>query len=48
DWIDRSSFRERFIAKGRFREYLDGIPTWLIHAETSPALIGAARALDEL
>ena len=48
DWIDRSAFRERFVAKGRFREYLDGIPTWLIHAETSPALIGAARALDEL
>jgi len=48
DWIDRSSFRERFIAKGRFRDYLDGIPTWLIQAETSPALIGAANALDEL
>ena len=48
DWIDRSAFRERFIAKGRFRGYLDAIPTWLIHAETSPALIGAARALDEL
>jgi glucokinase len=48
NWIDRSTFRERFIAKGRFRDYLDGIPTWLIHAETSPALIGAARALDEL
>ena len=48
DWIDRSTFRERFVAKGRFRGYLDAIPTWLIHAETSPALIGAARALDEL
>ena len=48
DWIDRSTFRARFVAKGRFRDYLDGIPTWLIHAETSPALIGAARALDEL
>ena len=48
DWIERSTFRERFVAKGRFRDYLDGIPTWLIHAETSPALIGAARALDEL
>ena len=48
DWIDRSTFRERFVAKGRFRDYLDGIPTWLIHAETSPALIGAANALDEL
>ena len=48
DWIDRSTFRERFVAKGRFRDYLDGIPTWLIHAETSPALIGAANALDQL
>jgi glucokinase len=48
DWIDRSAFRERFVAKGRFRDYLDAIPTWLIHAETSPALIGAANALDEL
>jgi glucokinase len=48
DWIDRSRFRERFIAKGRFREYLDGIPTWVIHAETSPALMGAANALDQL
>jgi glucokinase len=47
DWINRSSFRERFVAKGRFRDYLEQIPTWLIHAETSPALIGAARALDE-
>ena len=48
DWIDRSTFRERFVAKGRFRDYLDGIPTWLIQAETSPALIGAANALDQL
>ena len=49
DWIDRSAFRERFLAKGRMRErLLAGIPTFVIHAETSPALIGAARALDEL
>jgi len=49
DWIDRSTFRERFLAKGRMRErLLAGIPTFVIHAETSPALIGAARALDEL
>jgi len=48
DWIDRSQFRERFIAKGRFRDYLDGMPTWLIQAETSPALMGAANALDQL
>ena len=48
DWIERSTFRERFISKGRFRDYLDAIPTFLIHAETSPALIGAANALDQL
>ena len=48
DWIDRSTFRERFVAKGRFRDYLEAMPTWLIHAETSPALIGAANALDQL
>jgi glucokinase len=39
-------FRERFEGKGRFRSYLEAIPTWVITAE-SPALIGAARALDE-
>jgi glucokinase len=48
DWIHRSTFRDRFVSKGRFRDYLEGIPTWLIHAETSPALIGAANALDQL
>jgi glucokinase len=46
--IDRSSFRERFEDKGRFRAYLREIPTWVVQAGTSPALIGAARALDEL
>jgi glucokinase len=38
-------FRERFEAKGRFRSYLADIPCWVITAE-SPALLGAARALD--
>jgi len=38
-------FRERFEAKGRFSNYLAGIPCWVITAE-SPALMGAARALD--
>jgi len=38
-------FRERFVGKGRFRAYLEAIPTWVITAE-SPALLGAARALD--
>lgn len=48
DRIDRSAFRERFEAKGRFREYLGGIPTYVVQASTSPALIGAARALEDL
>jgi glucokinase len=38
-------FRARFEDKGRFRAYLEAIPTWVITAD-SPALLGAARALD--
>ncbi len=48
DCIDRSAFRERFEAKGRFRDYLLGIPTFVVQASTSPALLGAARALEDL
>jgi glucokinase len=48
DAIDRSSFRERFEAKGRFRGYLRAIPTYVVQARVSPALVGAARALDDL
>jgi glucokinase len=44
--LARSRFRERFEAKGRFAGYLRDIPTWLIVADPSPALLGAARALD--
>ncbi len=47
DAIDKSGFRERFVDKGRYREYLEGIPTLLINAQTSPALRGALCALDE-
>ena len=47
-WFDRSRFRERFESKGRFRAYLAAIPTYVVQASVSPALIGAARALDEL
>jgi glucokinase len=43
--FDRSCFRERFEAKGRFREYLAPIPVFVIRAEVSPALLGASRAL---
>jgi glucokinase len=41
-----SRFRERFEAKGRFANYLAGVPTFVIDAAVSPALIGASRALD--
>lgn len=41
-----SVFRARFEAKGRFESYLAVIPTWVIDAPHSPALAGAARALD--
>lgn len=46
--IDHSAFRERFEAKGRFRDYLRAIPTFVVQASTSPALLGAARALEDL
>jgi len=45
--IERSSFRERFESKGRFRGYLATIPTFIIDAGVFPALVGAMRALDQ-
>ena len=42
----RSPFRQRFEEKGRFRAYLAAIPVFVIHARESPALLGAACALD--
>ena len=39
DALARSSFRERFEAKGRFASYLKTIPTYLI-AHPQPALLG--------
>ncbi len=47
DWIDRSAFRARFEAKGRYRSYLAAIPTWTIDGKAAPALRGANRALDD-
>jgi glucokinase len=41
-----SQFRERFEAKGRFRKYLEDIPTALI-TDTLAALTGAAAAIDQ-
>lgn len=42
-----SRFRERFEAKGRFRAYLENIPTALI-TDTLAALGGAALAIEQL
>jgi glucokinase len=44
--IERSRFRARFEAKGRFTAYLGRIPTWVVQATDAPALRGASRALD--
>ena len=41
-----SAFRERFEAKGRFRSYLEAIPTPLI-TDTLAALTGAALAIEQ-
>ena len=39
-----SAFRERFEAKGRYRNFLATIPTYVITAET-PALTGLRKVL---
>jgi glucokinase len=46
-WLEHSPLRARFEAKGRFRSYLEPIPVWVICAPDSPALWGAAQALDQ-
>lgn len=46
--FDASPFRERFEAKGRFRAYLADVPVFVIVAKQSPALLGAASALDSM
>lgn len=46
DRLFGSRFRERFESKGRFRDYLHDIPTFLI-TDTLVALAGAAVALDQ-
>lgn len=46
-WFETSNFRNRFEAKGRFSAYLKAIPVWVIHAQESPALLGAARSLND-
>ena len=46
DLFLRSSFRERFEAKGRFAPYLANVPTYLITAEY-PAFLGVSAILAE-
>jgi glucokinase len=43
----QSDFRARFEAKGRFRDYLAAIPTYVI-TRPCPALLGAAQMLETL
>jgi glucokinase len=49
DLVARSAFRERFVAKGRFRDYLESIGSFII-VHPNPAFIGlsflAAREQD--
>jgi glucokinase len=43
--LQASGFRERFEAKGRYGDYLRGVPTWLV-TEHTPAFRGLAAILD--
>lgn len=44
DYFRYSGFREAFESKGRFKSYMQGIPTYVIRAN-QPALLGAAMGL---
>jgi glucokinase len=46
EFFARSSFRERFEAKGRFEAYLRNVPTYVITAEY-PAFLGVSAILSE-
>ncbi|MEM7281482.1 MAG: glucokinase [Pseudomonadota bacterium] len=46
DLIEDSPFRKKFEAKGRFRDYLRNIPTYVITSET-PALAGLQAYLNQ-
>lgn len=46
EWFVQSPFRARFETNGRFRDYLKAIPTFVIQAQESPALLGASVALE--
>ncbi|MDQ7976100.1 bifunctional transcriptional regulator/glucokinase [Paraburkholderia sp. SARCC-3016] len=46
DFFAKSSFRQRFEAKGRFEDYLKNVPTFVITAEY-PAFLGVSAILAE-
>lgn len=46
-WLRAPAFRASFEAKGRFASYLREISIWLIDSRQSPALRGAALALED-
>ncbi|MCG8381501.1 MAG: glucokinase [Gammaproteobacteria bacterium] len=46
DDLEQSPFRQRFEQRGRFSDYLQKIPTFVIASET-PALLGLVHAFDE-
>jgi glucokinase len=43
--FNAKTFRARFVAKGRYRKYLEAIPTYVI-THKLPELLGLAVALD--
>jgi glucokinase len=44
--FERTKFRERFEAKGKFSDYLNAVPSFVVRADVTPAMVGASRALD--
>ena len=45
EFFDRSGFRKRFEDKGRFRQYVEHIPTYVITAE-NPTFLGVSAILE--
>ena len=43
-WFGQSGFRRAFEQKGRYQPWLAQVPVWVVHADVSPALRGAAVA----
>ncbi|MCA0177188.1 MAG: glucokinase [Proteobacteria bacterium] len=45
--LEQSTFLARLQNKGRFSDYVAAAPVWVVTAAASPALLGAARMLDQ-